>query len=297
MVGSPSWHALVAETQFAIELTETGLRRLCVVPTEVDPDRWVGDDRNFALYVGMHSYAAGLERLAKLTIACHGFLQTGSFKSTRKYVHKIDDLLDAVDALNVTTSFGEDLPTRPDDAVTLGLTRLTHNYAGGAGRYEYLDSLSNKDTEVAVYRSWVRLSRQTTVPDEILHVISVQRAAAEAVGAELSHAGLETCGDAAMKELDQEPDRGSVGAALGLFRTARWVSSVLDATTYYTHQSLPILNEALYRLKGSSYAFYAYQIARLSDVSVVEEELEEALPRIYERNRIEEEEGFTEPSA
>ena len=62
----PRWHVLVAEAQFATELTVAGLRRLCLVPGEVNLERWVGDDRNYALHVGMHSYASGLERLCKL---------------------------------------------------------------------------------------------------------------------------------------------------------------------------------------------------------------------------------------
>ncbi len=55
----PRWHVLVAEAQFATELTVAGLRRLCLVPGEVNLERWVGDDRNYALHVGMHSYASG----------------------------------------------------------------------------------------------------------------------------------------------------------------------------------------------------------------------------------------------
>jgi hypothetical protein len=77
------WANLVAETQFATELTLNGLRRLCSVPTEPELTRWVGNDLNYALHVGMHSYSSGLERLCKLTIACNVYAVNGKFPELR----------------------------------------------------------------------------------------------------------------------------------------------------------------------------------------------------------------------
>jgi hypothetical protein len=76
------WNYLVSETLFASELVESGVSRLCAVP--IRDDNWpVGNERMYSLHVGLHSYVTGLERLCKLTIACHGFLATGGFSSMR----------------------------------------------------------------------------------------------------------------------------------------------------------------------------------------------------------------------
>lgn len=282
------WHVLVAEAQFATELTVAGLRRLCLVDGEVDLERWVGDDRNYALHVGMHSYAAGLERLCKLAIACHGFLATGEFPQTKGFSHRIGGLLDAVGDLDRKpdgTGFHSRYLTRPSDALDPGLTEAVERYANGPGRYEHLDSLWNPDAEVGMYRTWVSLCGRSEVPKGVQRLVSIQSAVAEAVSAELSHAGLESSGDAVVADLHRAArvSPGSVGVALSLFRKARWVSSIIDEATYYTHPELPILGEAVDGLRCSSTDFYAYDIARLSDVDVVEEELSEVLPRVHER--------------
>lgn len=289
---TPRWHVLVAEAQFATELTVAGLRRLCLVPGDVDLERWVGDDRNYALHVGMHSYASGLERLCKLAIACHGFLAMGEFPRTRGFSHRIGGLLDAVGSLNPMPDggrFSSRYLTRPADSLDPGLTEAVERYANGPGRYEHLDSLWNPDAEVAMYRTWMSLCERSEVPEGIHRLVSIQSAVAEAVSAELSHAGLESSAAAVVEDLERRVSQPSVGVALSLFRKARWVSSVIDETTYYTHEDLPLLGEAVRVLRCSSVDFYAYDIARLSDVDVVEEELAEVLPRVHERWRVEDE--------
>jgi len=58
-----------------------------------------------------------------------------------------------------------------------------------------------------------------------------------------------------------------------MYRLARWPALILDALTYYTHEQFPILGEALVGLEQSSDDFFAYEIARISDPDVAEEEL------------------------
>lgn len=106
-----TWESLVVETQFATELTLTGLRRLCSVPTDPALVRWGSKDLNYALHVGMYSYSSGLERLCKLAIACNGYATTGEFPELRRYSHKIGKLLDAVEKLSPPTS-GPGTPPR-----------------------------------------------------------------------------------------------------------------------------------------------------------------------------------------
>jgi hypothetical protein len=289
---TPRWHILVAEAQFATELTVAGLRRLCLVPCEIDLERWVGDDRNYALHVGMHSYASGLERLCKLAIACHGFLAMGEFPRTKRFSHGLGGLLDAVGLLDPMPDVSEPKGrylTRPTDGLDPDLTEAVERYANGPGRYEHLDSLWNPDVEVNMYRTWVSLCGRSELPDGIEGLVSTQAAVAEAVAAELSHAGLESSGSAVVEDLGRRVSLSSVGVALSLFRKARWVSSIIDETTYYTHQDLPILGEAVGVLRSSSRNFYAYEIARLSDVDAVEDELTDVLPRVHERWRAEDE--------
>lgn len=288
------WHVLVAEAQFAAELTLVGLRRLCLVPSNVDLERWVGDDQNYALHVGMHSYSSGLERLCKLAIACHAFATVGTFPRLREFSHNIGGLLDAVEVLDLgridPSRSTARYVTRPVDALDPDLTNAVERYANGPGRYEHLDSLWNSQTEVSMYREWVSLCGRSGVSEDVRELIWIRSAVAEAVTAELVQGGLESCAQPVFDDLDRHMFEPSVGVALSLFRKARWVSSIIDEATHYTHQDLPILGEAVASVfRCSSRDFFAYEIARFSDVDVVVEELEEALPRIRERQRAEDE--------
>ena len=134
----PVWESLVAETQFATELTLAGLRRLCAVPTDPELVKWGSKGLNYALHVGMYSYSSGLERLCKLAIACNGYASTGEFPKLRKYSHKIGNLLDAVEAL---TPMDSDASTykakylvRPVDALDPDLMNTVERFANGTGR-------------------------------------------------------------------------------------------------------------------------------------------------------------------
>ncbi|MEV5745676.1 hypothetical protein AB0L30_36930 [Microbispora rosea] len=282
------WDSLVAETQFATELTVTGLRRLCSVPTEPELFLWGSKDLNYALHVGMHSYSSGLERLCKLAIACNVYAATGKFPNLRSYSHKIGNLLDAVGDLT-PTSYGASLHkaeylVRPVDGLDPDLTNMVERFANGAGRYEHLDSLWNGDAEVNTYNEWSALAVRSSVSDEVRELISIKRAMAEAIGSELVDRGLETTGEMVMEDLALPTYEPSVGVVLSLFRKVRWASTMLDTATYYTRQELPILGEVVApTFCHSSADFFNYQIARIGDEEVVVEELREVFKRIRVR--------------
>ncbi len=62
----------------------------------------VAYDQTYPLYVDLHAYTSGLERLRKLVLACDGFMKEGSFSPVRGYSHRIDELLDAVGSLDLS---------------------------------------------------------------------------------------------------------------------------------------------------------------------------------------------------
>ncbi|SDI87117.1 hypothetical protein SAMN04488693_1295 [Arthrobacter subterraneus] len=291
MTLSPAiWESLVAETQFAAELTLTGLRRLCSVPAEFELAPWYGKDLNYALHVGMHSYSSGLERLCKLAIACNNYATTGEFPNLRKYSHKIGDLLDAVEELTPppsspgTAERKKKHLSRPSDPLDPDLTKTIERFANGAGRYEHLDSLWNDSAEVNTYNEWSALAARVSLPEEVRRLISLKEASAYAMGAELSEVGLESTAASVMEDLTTPTYEPSVGVVLSLHRQARWVATSLDIATYYTTQDLPLLGEVVSStFIHTSADFFNYHIARLSDDVTIEEELHVAFERIRAR--------------
>ena len=153
------WDYLVSETQFATELVVAGLRKLCTVPIQGDVPWPVSHSQTYPLHLGLHSYTSGLERLCKLTIACHGFVTVGSYTSLRSFNHKIGKLLDAVEGLDLSKVSRPGKPPvgRPADELDPDLTDALERYANGSGRYEHLDSLSNDQTDVATLNTWNQL--------------------------------------------------------------------------------------------------------------------------------------------
>lgn len=295
------WESLVGETQFATELTLTGLRRLCSVPTAPDLLPWGGTDLNYPLHVGMYSYASGLERLCKLAIACNGYATTGKFPSLRKYSHKIGILLDAVEALSTPPSSPGPSEreakylVRPVDSLDPDLMDTVERFASGAGRYEQLDVLWNDDAEVNTHNEWSALAGRASVSEEVRRLISLKDAMAYAIGSELADDGLESSARTVMEDLELSMYVPSVGVVLSLFRKVRWVSTSLDVATYYTRQGLPILGEIVApTFIHTSADFFNYNIARFSDDSVVEEELAEVYKRITVREAEMDDEDFDE---
>lgn len=294
------WDSLVAETQFAAELTLTGLRRLCSVPTGPELIPWGSKDRNYALHVGMYSYSSGLERLCKLAIACNGYAAAGEFPKLRDYSHKIGNLLDAVEKLPPPPSSPGAAPrkakylVRPLDGLDPDLTNTVERFANGAGRYEHLDSLWDEDTEVNTYNEWSALAAKASVTKEVHRLISIKEQMAYAIESELVDDGLLWTAQRVIEDLSLPTYEPSVGVVLSLFRKARWVSTVLDVATYYTRQELPLLGEVVSRIFiHSSADFFNYHIARIGDDEVVGEELQAAYERIRGREA-ETDDGFHE---
>lgn len=284
------WESLVGETQFATELTLTGLRRLCSVPTAPDLFPWDSKDLNYALHVGMYSYASGLERLCKLAIDSNEYATTGKFPNLRKYSHKIGNLLDAVEALSTPPSSPGPSEreakylVRPLDDLDPDLMGMVERFASGAGRYEHLDVLWNDDAEVNTYNDWSALAARASVSEEVRRLISLKDAMARAIGSELADDGLESSARMMMEDLERPMYVPSVGVVLSLFRKVRWVSTTLDVATYYTREDLPILGEVVSpTFVHTSADFFNYNIARFSDDAVIEEELAEVYERINVR--------------
>jgi hypothetical protein len=269
------WNYLVSETLFASELVSTGVRRLCTVPIR-DDDWPVGHDQMFPLHVGMHSYASGLERLCKLTIACHGFATTGEFPPLRGFGHRIGELLDAVEALDFSAVPGrhKEPPRRPLDDLDPGLTETLERFANGAGRYEHLDSLWNSQADVATLDAWKHMCASAAPSERVRHVLSLRDAVMTAVRAECTRANLEASGFAILDPIDSYISEQSTAVALKLLEKASWVAMTLDAVTYYTRQELPLLGEAVQDLRTSPEWFFQYSVAQIEDEQATLEELE-----------------------
>lgn len=295
------WKSLVVETQFATELTLTGLRRLCSVPTDPVFARWGSDNLNYALHVGMYSYSSGLERLCKLAIACNSYAVTGEFPRLRDYNHRIGNLLNAVGELPLPPS-GPGVPSlkmkylaKPSDSLDPDLTNTLERFANGAGRYEHLDSLWKDDTEVNTYKEWSALAQRASVPESVSRLVSTKERMAYAIESELFDAGLPATSQRVIQDLALPTYEPSVGVVLSLFRKARWVSTNLDVATFYTGQDLPILGEVFSRyFLHTSTNFFEYHIAGIGDEYVVGEELQEMYGRIRAREALSDNNGFEE---
>ncbi|WP_211880021.1 hypothetical protein [Pseudarthrobacter albicanus] len=293
------WESLVVETQFATELTLTGLRRLCAVPTDPELVKWGSRDLNYALHVGMYSYSSGLERLCKLAIACNVYATTGEFPRLRDYSHRIGALIDAVEALSPPTTAPDpseretEYLVRPLDDLDPELVGTVERFASGAGRYEHLDALWKDDAEINTYNEWSALAGRASVSKEVRRLISLKDAMAHAIGSELADDGLESTARTVMEDLELPMYEPSVGVVLSLFRKVRWVSTILNVATYYTDPDLPILGEVVSpTFIHTSADFFNYHIARISDDAVVEEELGEVFERINAREAESDEEDL-----
>lgn len=255
-----TWNNLVIETQFANELILTGLRRLSSVPSNPAEAMYGGGELNYALHVGMYSYSSGLERLCKLTIACHGYVTTGKFPELQKYSHKIGDLLDAVADLSLG-GFGHSghrskYLVRPDDDVDRELTAAVQRFAQGSGRYEHLDSLWSDKAEVRTYEDWCELAAtaKDTVPSEVCDLLALKESLANVIESEMIGLGLESTHESMRPDLEIQLYKSSVGVMLSLFRMVRWVSTILDVVTDSPHHdeaqrnrlmNLPTLGEVV----------------------------------------------------
>jgi hypothetical protein len=269
------WNYLVSETQFATELVVTGIRKLCTVP--IRDDGWpVGHDRTYPLHVGLHSYTSGLERLCKLTIACHGYVADGNFPPLRPFGHRIGELLDAVGGLNFSRvpHLHKSPPDRPVDDLDPTLTAALERFANGAGRYEHLDSLSDGKVDVGTLDTWTEFCAQVTTSERVRHILAMRSALMTAIRTLCTQGDLEGSAYALHESVDPYLSESSTGVALRLYEKASWVASVLDALTYYTRQDLPLLGEAVHEIQTSAESFFQYSVALIEDEQATEEELE-----------------------
>jgi hypothetical protein len=235
----------------------------------------VSYDQTFPLHVGLHTYTSGLERLCKLALACHGFLEDGSFSPVRKYSHRLTALLDTLGSLNLSavekpTSM---YLTRPADEYEPELNVWLERYSSGDGRYELLDSLSSGSRTLPTWDTWVEFCSRGAVSEEVRRCIDMHDASGRALREIASFHNLESVASGHLEEFDSPISERSAAVGLAMHRRARWAASVLNALSYYTHQELPILGEALVELRQTSDNFFAFEIAKLSDPEVVEQEL------------------------
>lgn len=274
-IGTRRWSNLVAETQFAADLVLTGIRRVSHLPMDGNIFGQISYDQTFPLHVGLHSYTSGLERLCKLGLACHSFLETGSFPSVRSFSHKIIELLDALEGLDLSaySERSSEYLARPTDEFEPGLNDWLQGYASGAGRYELLDSLSSGTEALPTWETWAEFCSGGVVSDEIRRYIDMHSATGYALREVASAHELDAVVSGHLEEFDNPISERSAAVALAMYRRARWAASILDAVTFYTHQELPILGEALVELRQTTDNFFAFEIAKLSDPEVVEEEL------------------------
>lgn len=296
---SSAWQNLVIETQFATELILTGLRRLCAVPTEPDLTPWSTKDMNYALHVGMYSYSSGLERLCKLAIACNGYARNGVFPNLKNYSHRIGQLLDAVEQLPsagvVVSERRSQWLVRPSDPLGPELMTMVERFANGAGRYEHLDSLYKEGAEVSTYAQWSALAAKASVSEDVRRLLALKYAVADVVESEMIELKLEATTSHLVEDLERPIFEPSVGVVLSLFRTVRWVSTILDESTNQTSADLPIVGEIVVpAFAHPSSAFFNYNIARFSDDMVIEEEIGEAYQRIRSRGSDDDEDNDVE---
>lgn len=279
-----TWKNIVAETQFATELSLNGLRRLCTVPTGTT-DLWGSSEQNYALHVGLYSYTSGLERICKLAISCYGYVREGKFSQLPKS-HDLGKLLDAVEALDLTKidihKQNNKYLQRPTDPLNTEAIEMATRFAMArdGGRYEHLDSLLNDDIEVKTYAQWTELAAKSAISPEVQRLVSLQEAMSDVVESVMIIEELESVHASILPEDLTRMYEPSIGAALTLFRLVRWASAILDAITYYTGRELPLLADLLTpTFNHTSEDFFNYNIARFSGDLVVEEELLAAYSR------------------
>ena len=299
-MNTATWKNIVAETQFATELSLNGLRRLCTVPSgEISPI--VGADaQNYALHVGLYSYTSGLERLCKLAISCYGYVLNGKFSKLQKN-HNLGALLDEVETLDLTrlnnNNKNKKYLKRPTDPLLLEAIDMATRFATAkdGGRYEHLDSLLNDNIEVKTYAQWTELATKVTVSSQVKEMVSLKEGMSQIVESLMIKEQLESVYSSILPD-DRTPIYvPSVGVVLTLFRLVRWASAVLVSIQGSQNTDMPVIGEVLSpQFILPSEAFFTYNIARFSDETVVTDELVAAYSR-HNLDDLDEDEEFIEP--
>ncbi len=271
------WRSIVTETQFATESILEGIRRVSALPVGWDSDRLVHVtyDQTYPLQIGLMLYTSGLERLCKLALACHGLAQNGEFRNVRQFSHRLSNLLDAIEQLDLDrfAPRRDAYLRRPDDEFGSELVDWLERYASGSGRYELIDSLANDDAELLTWDTWMAFCARGVVADDVRLSISVH----SGIGNALSDIAIAHDLESAAGQYVASSQRGfsepAVAVGLAMHRRARWVAAVLDTVTHYTDERLPILSEVTYVLTHPTNDFFMWEIAGLSDREVIMEEL------------------------
>lgn len=271
------WRSIVTETQFATESVLEGIRRVSALPVGWDSERLVNVsyDQTYPLQIGLLLYTSGLERLCKLALACHGLVQDGEFRNVRRFSHRLGELLNAVEQLDLSRFAGsrDRYLARPDDEFGSELVDWLERFASGRGRYELIDSLSRDDAELMTWNTWMAFCARGVVSADAKLSISVHSGIGAAVGDIAMANDLEAAAGQYIELSQRGFSEPAVAVGLAMHRRARWVAAVLAAVTHYSDERLPILSEVTYVLTHPSDDFFMWEIAGLSDREVIMEEL------------------------
>lgn len=273
-----AWESLVAEAQFATELTIVGLQRLATVAIGTwGHNDLVDYEQSHALHVGLHSLTSGLERLAKIALMCHARTVTGEFVPVRNFSHHLDRMFAALAKLPFDAKKFRSAPlVRPTESLDTDMVGLLVRFASGPGRYENIDALSGSDSVANVALSWARLvAIAPPVSADIAICIHLRRAIIDNLRSVAEQNGLMSSAWKILFDLDEKPiDERSMKVVVQLYRIARWVASFVDSTTYYTSERTPILQEVVFRLGHSSVEFIQSEVLRIEDVELAIEEID-----------------------
>lgn len=271
------WRSIVTETQFATESVLEGIRRVSSLPVGWDSERLVhvSYDQTYPLQMGLMLYTSGLERLCKLALACHGLAQDGEFRNVRRFSHRLSDLLNAIEQLDLSrfASRRDEYLARPEDEFGSELVHWLERFASGGGRYELIDSLVRDDAKLLTWDTWMTFCAQGVVTDDVRLSISVHAGIGNALGDIAVANDLESAAGQYVESSQRRFSEPAVAVGLAMHRRARWVAAVLDAVTHNTDERLPILSEVTYVLTHPSDDFFMWEIANLSDREVITEEL------------------------
>ncbi len=231
---SPVWRALAAEAGIASDQIGEGATLL----GRVSPNyTWTFARALFPLSIG-------LERACKLALQVNARLASGAFldeRDMRALGHKLDQLMDAVDAMGLRRGFKNARPQEPiHQAVLTVLTDFATN-----GRYYHLDNLAGRAGGIDPAKAW-----WDTVVIPILrrHYKPALRmkdeAIAAAMGAALDEVSLvrhaHVDGGTVSSMSQGMRDAAYTGAAtpwarMYTLQIARWLAGSLRSLSYQSH--------------------------------------------------------------
>jgi hypothetical protein len=245
----PVWRALAAEAGIASDQIGEGATLL----SKVSPSyAWTFSRAFFPLSIG-------LERACKLALHVDAKLASGEFldeKQMRELGHKLDRLMEAVDAMNHRRGFGHARPIDPiNNAVLAVLTEFATN-----GRYHHLDNLAGRASGADPSKLWWDT---VIVPILAKHYRPRRRASDQAVAAILGSAledhslvrynHVDGSTVSSMTEGLREGARieaATPWARMYTLQLARWLATSMKMLSYESHRhrdpEIPELHEFFY---------------------------------------------------